>query len=83
MKTRTVLLVLIVAAALMMASAASRSDARATTASTVLSGGQYVLTIQSPAVTQPTGYRLMDAATAADPGTGCCCKGYLPCLPKK
>ena len=45
-----------------------------------LSGGQYILTIQSTAETQPTGYRLLDSALAADLSTGCCCKRYLPCI---
>jgi hypothetical protein len=63
MKTRTVLSVLLVAAALLMAAAASNADAPTAEASRVTSGGHYVLTTQSPAATQPTGYRLVDAAT--------------------
>ena len=63
MKTRTLLLFLIVAAALVTASAAAHSDARATAVSGLISGGQYVLTTQSPALTPPSGYRLVDAAT--------------------
>jgi len=83
MKTRTVLLVLIVVAVLVTTSGSSPSDARAsTTVSGVLSGGQYVLTIQTTAVIQPTGYRLLDAATLVDPAPGCCCKGHLPCITK-
>lgn len=50
--------------------------------SSELSGGQYVLTIKSTAETQLTGYRLLDSPQAADPATGCCCKGYLPCIIK-
>ena len=64
MKTRTLLLFLIVAAALVTTSAAVHSDARATVVSGLMSGGQYVLTTQSPALTPPTGYRLMDEATS-------------------
>jgi hypothetical protein len=83
MKTRKVLLILIVVAVLMTTSGSTRSDARASTmVSSVLSGGQYVLTIQTPAVTQPTGYRLLDAGTAVDPAPGCCCKTHLPCMQK-
>ena len=80
MKTPTVLLILLVAAVLLTASSVSRSDARTTTAPVVLSGGQYVLTLQSPAVTQPTGYRLADAVAADEEGSGCCCEDYLPCV---
>ena len=80
MKTRTVLLITLVAVVLLTASAASRSDARATTVPVVLSGGRYVLTLQRPAVTQPTGYGLVDAVTADDEGSGCCCEDYLPCV---
>jgi hypothetical protein len=80
MKTRTVLLITLVAAVLLTASSVSRSDARTTTAPVVLSGGQYVLTLQSPVVTQPTGYRLVDAVTEDDEGSGCCCEDYLPCV---
>ncbi len=64
MKTRTLLLFLIVAAALVTASAAAHSDARATVVSGLMSGGEYVLTIPSPVLTPPTGYRLADAATS-------------------
>jgi hypothetical protein len=53
-----------------------------TTVSNVLSGGQYVLTIQPTAATQPTGYRLLDAVTIIDPAPGCCCKSYMPCVRK-
>jgi len=63
MKTRTLLLFLIVAAALVTTSAAAHSDARSTVVSSRLSGDRYVLTAHSPAATQPTGYRLVDAAT--------------------
>jgi hypothetical protein len=80
MKTRRVLLILFLAAVLLAAFAMSRSEARTTTASIVLSGGQYVLTIQSPPATQTAGYRTVDADTADDEGSGCCCKGYLPCV---
>lgn len=81
MKTRTVLLITLVAAVLLTASAVSRSDARTTTAPVVLSGGQYVLMLQSPVVvTQPAGYRLVDAVTEDDEGSGCCCEDYLPCV---
>ena len=83
MKTRTVLLVLIVAAVLVTTAGSTASNARAsTTVSNVVSGGQYVLTIQTTAATRPTGYRLSDAAPAADPAPGCCCKTNLPCLVK-
>lgn len=81
MKIRTVVLVLIVAAVLVTTAGSTASNARASTpVSNVLSGGHYKLTIQSPAVTQPTGYRLLDAATAVDPAPGCCCKTNLPCI---
>jgi len=50
--------------------------------SSELSGGQYVLTIQSTVETQPTGYRILDYAPADDPAAGCCCKGYMPCIIK-
>ena len=80
MKTPTVLLILLVAAVLLTASSVSRSDARTIAAPVVLSGGRYVLTLQSPAVTQPTGYRLVDAVTEDDEGSGCCCEAYLPCV---
>lgn len=50
--------------------------------SPALSGGQYVLTIRPAAETPPTGYRLGDLASAADPAAGCCCKGYLSCITK-
>jgi hypothetical protein len=81
MKIRTVLLVLIVAAVLVTTAGSTASNARAsTTVSSVLSGGRYVLTIQSTTVTQPTGYRLSDAPTVVDPASGCCCKTNLPCV---
>lgn len=83
MKMRTVLLILIVVAVLVTTSGSSPSDARAsTTVSSVQSGGQYVLTIQTTAVIQPTGYRLLDAATLVDPALGCCCKSHVPCVRK-
>lgn len=83
MKTRTVLLILIVVIVLITASGSMASNARAsTTVSSALSGGRYVLTIQFPAVTRPTGYRLSDGATAVDPAPGCCCKTNLPCVTK-
>jgi hypothetical protein len=88
MKTRTVLLVLIVAAVLVTTAGSTASQARAsTTVSNVVSGGQYVLTIQTTAAvraaTRPTGYRLSDAAPAVvDPAAGCCCKTNLPCVRK-
>lgn len=62
MKTRTLLFLLTVAAVLLMATATSYSDAPPADASRVLAGGQYVLTIQAPVVTQPAGYRWVDAA---------------------
>lgn len=80
MKTRTALLVLLVAAAFLAASAASRSDARTIPAPVVLSGGPYVLTLQSPAATQPTGYHLVDVPAEDEEGSGCCCEDYLPCV---
>jgi len=82
MKFRTVLLVLIVAAVLVTTAGSTASNARAsTTVSNVLSGGHYKLTIQTQAVTRPTGYRLSDAAPAVvDPAPGCCCKTNLPCI---
>ncbi len=52
------------------------------TVSSEFSGGQYVLTIHSTAEPQPTGYRLLDSAPAADPAAGCCCKANLPCIIK-
>ena len=83
MKMRTVLLILIVVAVLMTTSGSSPSEARAsTTVSSVLSGCQYVLTIQSTGVSPASGYRLLDAATAVDPAAGCCCKTNLPCVIK-
>jgi len=84
MKTHPVLLILVVVAATMMAAAASHSDARATSVSSAMSGGQYVLTIRLPTAPPLTGYRLVDpGAAAVDPASGCCCKGYLPCVLKK
>ena len=83
MKTRKVLLILIIVAVLVTIAGSSSSDARASTnASSALSGGQYVLTIQTTAMTQPAGYRLLDAATAVDPAPGCCCKSHVPCVRK-
>jgi hypothetical protein len=83
MKMRTVLLILIVVAVLVTTSGSSPSEVRAsTTVSSALSGGQYVLTIQMTAVTQPTGYRLLDAAMAVDPAPGCCCRSHVPCVRK-
>ena len=52
---------------------------------TMLSGGRYqLITTSSPVNTQASGgrYRLMPSAPAADPGSGCCCKSYLPCVRK-
>jgi hypothetical protein len=81
MKMRTVLSVLIVVMMLMTITGSTASQARAsTTASSALSGGQYVLTIQTSAVTHPTGYRLSNATTTVDPAPGCCCKTNLPCV---
>jgi hypothetical protein len=65
MKTRTVLSVLLVAAALLTAAAASNADAPTAEASRVTSGGQYVLTIQSPAVPPLLDSRSVDWVTAA------------------
>ena len=80
MKTRILLLVLLVVAVLLTALRVSRSDARTADGPVVLSGGEYVLSLQSPPVTQPAGYRLVDAVTEDDEGSGCCCEAYLPCV---
>jgi hypothetical protein len=83
MKTRRVWLVLILMALLITTSGSPHSEARASTAGTsVLSGGRYILMINSPAGQQPTGYQWMRAGTEALPGVGCCCKSYLPCTRK-
>jgi hypothetical protein len=83
MKTRKMLFFLLVMAVLLTISGSTHSNARAsTTTSNVLSGGQYVLTIQTAAGTQPAGYRLQAATTAVDPAPGCCCKSHLPCIRK-
>jgi hypothetical protein len=80
MKMRTVLLILLVEAALSAAFSASHTDARTIPAPIVMSGGKYVLTLQAPAAGQATGYRLVDAPAADEEGSGCCCKGFLPCV---
>ena len=83
MKTRKVLLILIIATVLITISGSVHSNARAlATTPNTSSGGQYVLTIQTAAGTQPTGYRLQDKSTAVDPAPGCCCKSHLPCVVK-
>jgi hypothetical protein len=83
MKMRTVLLILIGVAVLMTASGSAALGARAsTTVSSALSGGRYVLTIQSTGVSPAGGYRLRDATTVVDPAAGCCCKANLPCVIK-
>ena len=86
MKRRGLILILIISLLLVgsVASAQTMNDVRAAPKFVPgeLSGGEYVLTIQSTALTQPTGYRLLDSAPAADPASGCCCKGYLPCVMK-
>ncbi len=80
MKTRKIGLILLVVAALITISGSSPSNARAST-SGELSGGKYMLTIQTTAGTPPIGYRLQDAtSTTVDPAPGCCCKAHLPCL---
>jgi hypothetical protein len=83
MKKRTLLLVLVLVALLITTSGSPYVEARASTAGTsVLSGGRYILTINSPAGQQPTGYQWMRAGTEASPGEGCCCKSYMPCTRK-
>ena len=46
-------------------------------------GGNYILSVQSspsPAVSSGGQYRLSPADVQAE--TGCCCKGFLPCIRK-
>ncbi len=84
MKTRKIWLLLLVVAVLVTISGSIHSDARASApVPNALSGGQYLLTIQTPAVTPSSGYRLQDAtAPTVDPAPGCCCKSHLPCMVK-
>ena len=83
MKKRTLLLILVLVALMITTSGSPYAEARASTAGmSVLSGGRYILTINSPAGQQPSGYQWMRTGTVALPGEGCCCKSYLPCTRK-
>jgi hypothetical protein len=83
MKTRTVVLVLILMALLITTSGSPRAEARAsTTERNVLSGGRYILSIDTPTGQQETGYQWIRERTEATPAVGCCCKSYLPCTRK-
>ncbi len=48
----------------------------------VMTGGNYILTIQPAVAIQSPGYRLSSVATSVDPAPGCCCKTNLPCVIK-
>jgi len=47
-----------------------------------LSGGKYVLSLQPAQVSEPGGYRLLDAPALVDTAAGCCCKNCLPFVRK-
>ncbi len=81
MRIHKIILFLALAVALLLLSAASYSEARASIpAPGVMSGGDYVLTLQTNPQTQPGSYILLDAETQDVAGSGCCCRAYLPCI---
>jgi hypothetical protein len=84
MKTRRIWLVLVLVALLITTSGSPSAEARTTSVGTsVSSGGQYTLMMDSSAGLQPTGYQFIPAGTAALPPTCACCNSYLPCTRRK
>jgi hypothetical protein len=81
MKTGKIFLALAVVAGILLLCGLTLSDARAVAPTpNAMSGGSYLLTIETTTDPQPGGYRLLDAGTEADETSGCCCTNYLPCI---